>query len=188
METAAIERHVGDLWREAQSRRIAAPAMHAITRRSVMELLDNPELARDTMAQRIGGCPSELSRHFHKDMGLTLASFRTRLRLLRFIERADQGAGSLLAAALEAGFGSYSQCHRMFQRTLGCAPSAFFDASARRQMADAFSPEQCVGRVCPTVGSRREFSAPTEAEDSCCTEDRSARRAGARQRSGSGAT
>jgi AraC-like DNA-binding protein len=73
-------------------------------------------------------------------MGVTLGAYRTRLRLLKFVEAVDAGADSLLSAALEAGFGSYSQCHRVFHRTLGCAPRAFFGTSLRRQMGDTFSP------------------------------------------------
>jgi methylphosphotriester-DNA--protein-cysteine methyltransferase len=73
-------------------------------------------------------------------MGMTLSAFRSRLRLLRFIEAVDDGAKSLLTAALGAGFGSYSQCHRVFQRTLGCTPRRFFETSLRDQMQGALEP------------------------------------------------
>jgi AraC-like DNA-binding protein len=59
---------------------------------------------------------------------------------LRFIEAADSGQSTLLAAALEAGFGSYSQCHRAFSAVLGCTPRAFFGTPIRSQMADTFEP------------------------------------------------
>jgi AraC-like DNA-binding protein len=72
-------------------------------------------------------------------MGTTLTDYRTRLRLLRLIERVDAGS-SLLAAALEAGFGSYSQCHRAFTRVFGCTPRRFFGSELRGAMIGAFAP------------------------------------------------
>ena len=62
-------------------------------------------------------------------MGTTLTEYRTRLRLIRLIERVDSGSNMLLAA-LEAGFGSYSQCHRAFTRVFGCTPRRFFGQRA----------------------------------------------------------
>jgi len=35
---------------------------------------------------------------------------------------ADRGNGNLLAAALEAGFGSYTQFHRVYKRMFGTCP------------------------------------------------------------------
>jgi AraC-like DNA-binding protein/mannose-6-phosphate isomerase-like protein (cupin superfamily) len=139
-EPAVIDRHVGDLWRQAHALRARAPDMHTLTRRTLASLIEQPNLRRADVATLIRAYPSEVSRHFHKDMGVTLTSYRTRLRLLRFVEMVDGGSDNLLSAALEAGFGSYSQCHRVFQRTLGCAPRDFFCTNLRRQMGDAFSP------------------------------------------------
>jgi hypothetical protein len=42
-------------------------------------------------------------------------------------------------AVLDAGFGSYSQCHRIFQRTFGCTPRSFFETPLRAQTQDAFA-------------------------------------------------
>ena len=139
-DVTVIERHVGDFWREAQSHRSSAPNMHVLTRRSLAALLQCPDLDRDRVADLAGGYPSEVSRHFHKDMGVTLATYRTRLRLLRFIDRVDAGSDSLLAAALDAGFGSYSQCQRSFQQTLACTPKVYFATAIRQRMEEAFAP------------------------------------------------
>lgn len=139
-DVAAIERKVGDLWRRVHSLRKAAPSMHSVTRRTMASLYERPELARSEVARLVRTYPSEVSRFFHGDMGMTLSAFRARLRLLRFIEAVDEGAESLLTAALSAGFGSYSQCHRTFQRTLGCAPRSFFETSLRDQMQGAHEP------------------------------------------------
>ena len=69
-----------------------------------------------------------------------MVTYRTRLRLLRFVALVDSGRHNLLAAALAAGFGSYSQCHRAFRRTFGCMPRAFFGGGLRRDMEDVFAP------------------------------------------------
>jgi AraC-like DNA-binding protein len=139
-DVAAIERQLGDLWRHAHALRRATQSMHVVTRRTMVSLYERPELARSDIARLVRAHPTELSRRFHGDMGVTLSEFRSRLRLLRFIEAVDGGAGNLLTAALGAGFGSYSQCHRIFRRTLGCTPRLFFETSLRDQIQDALEP------------------------------------------------
>lgn len=137
VDRSSAEQRVGDLWREAHALRRAAPGAHALTRRALLSLSQEPALKRSEVARLARAHPSELSRHFHEDMCLTLVAYRTRLRLLRFIEAVDSGAATMLSAALDAGFGCYSQCHRVFLRTLGCAPRAFFESGVRQQMVDA---------------------------------------------------
>jgi methylphosphotriester-DNA--protein-cysteine methyltransferase len=67
---------------------------------------------------------------------------------LRFIHLVDEGS-TFLHAALAAGFGSYSQCHRAFQATLGYAPRAFFASPVRRAIENAFAPWQVEGLGAP---------------------------------------
>lgn len=142
-DSAAVERHVGDLWRDAHAMRAthSGRPRHAVTRRALASILEHPELSRTEVAVAVRGHPTEVSRYFHRDMRLTLTSYRTRLRLLRFIEAVDGGAPTLLTAALEAGFGSYSQCHRSFLNTLGHSPRQFFATDLRAQMRDALAPD-----------------------------------------------
>jgi AraC-like DNA-binding protein/mannose-6-phosphate isomerase-like protein (cupin superfamily) len=139
-DVPAVEARVGDLWREAQSYRVSEASLHASTRRALLSVHDRPELARDELADILGAYPTELSRHFRKDLGLKLTAYRTRVRLMRFIHAVDQGADNWMSAALAAGFGSYSQFHRTFHLTLGCAPRDFFGTNARIRMQDRFSP------------------------------------------------
>ena len=61
-------------------------------------------------------------------------------RLLRLIGLMDGGSMTLAAAAESSGFGSYSQCHRIFQAELGCSPRRFFHAGLREQMQRAYDP------------------------------------------------
>jgi AraC-like DNA-binding protein len=135
----AVERHVGDFWRSAHQLRLAARDQHALTARALTSVIERPELRRSEVAAVARGYPTEVSRHFHRDFGLTLTEYRTRLRLLRFIRAARNGEATLLLAALEAGFGSYSQCHRAFLQTLGCSPRHYF-RKVGSQMEAAFLP------------------------------------------------
>jgi AraC-like DNA-binding protein len=138
--TAAVEGHVGDLWREAHRLRLAAPDRHALTTRALSSLLARPELKRGELAQLIHGNASEVSRYFHRDLGLTLVAYRTRLRLIRFILEVERGDRSFLSAAAEAGFGSYSQCHRAFQRAFDCTPRVFFGRGVGEEMKRQYAP------------------------------------------------
>jgi AraC-like DNA-binding protein len=133
------ERTVGDLWRLAHSFRDMRTVGHTLTRRSLCLVNDSPDISRDEIARRSHASPGEVSRHFHRDMGLPLSAFRGRVRLLRFIHLVDEG-NTFLQAALAAGFGSYSQCHRVFQSTLGCAPRAFFASPVRRTIENSYAP------------------------------------------------
>jgi AraC-like DNA-binding protein len=133
------ERAVGDLWQLAHAFREIHTVGHTLTRRSLSFVNACPEVSRDEIARRSHASPGEISRHFHRDMGLPLSAYRARVRLLRFIDLVD-GGSNFLQAALAAGFGSYSQCHRVFQSTLGCAPRVFFSSSVRRTIEDTFAP------------------------------------------------
>lgn len=107
-------------------------APHVLTRRTLKLLEGEPELGLDALAKELRTHASEISRHFHRDVGMPLVRYRRRLRLLGFIQLLDAGEKDLTRAASAAGFGSYSQCHRTFQSELGCAPRNF--SRIREQM------------------------------------------------------
>lgn len=115
-----------------------ARATHVLTRRTLQLLSRAPELGLGDLARYARAHPSEVSRHFHRDMGVTLARYRARLRLLQFIRQVDSGE-DLMASASIAGFGSYSQAHRSFQAELGCGPRQFFSEGLRAQMQATYS-------------------------------------------------
>jgi AraC-like DNA-binding protein len=139
-ECHVAEEYVARIWLDAHDSRMTASRLNTLGRRVLRSLLQQPELDRGERARLVHAHPSELSRSFHREFGLTLGSYRTRLRLLRFVELVDTGRSTLLAAALEAGFGSYSQCHRAFSMTFGCTPRAFFGTPVRGDMASTFEP------------------------------------------------
>lgn len=140
-----IEQPCAELWehvcwlRRKNAGRLDS-AMHVLTRRTLSLIAEGPDLDRDLLAQRLRASPFAISRYFHHDVGMTLVKYRTRLRLLRFIRLMDRGGNNLAAAAKAAGFGSYSQCHRVFQTELGCAPRQFFFSDLRQQMQAAYEP------------------------------------------------
>lgn len=139
-DPSVVEDRIGAFWLEANRLRLAVPDKHTLTSRALASLLDRPELRRNDVASIVRGHPTDVSRHFHKDVGLTLTEYRTRLRLLRFIQCVGAGRTNLMRAALDAGFGSYSQCHRVFQQTLGCGPRSYFRPDVRARLENAFSP------------------------------------------------
>jgi AraC-like DNA-binding protein len=116
------------------------PASHVLTRRTLQCLGTAPELGLEALSRQVGAHPSEVSRYFHRDIGLTLVAYRTRLRLLRFIQLVEGGGRTFLTAAIDAGFGSYSQCHRAFQQAFDCAPRVFFGTGVSEEMKGRFAP------------------------------------------------
>ena len=148
-DVAAVERRVGDLWRHGHALRVEPADRHVLTRRALTSLLEGADVDRADLAHLSRTHPSEVSRHFRRNVGLTLTAYRTRLRLLRFIELADGGAANLLSASNGAGFGSYSQCHRAFQRAFGCGPRRFFGSGGAGPMRDVFAPSAPRTSPCP---------------------------------------
>lgn len=132
----AVERGLGDLFASLGARPCTS---HVSSRRAVGQLRATPELTATELAKRLRTTPAQVSREFHRDLGLTMVEFRTRLRLMRFVRLVDQGR-SISAAALEADFGSYAQCHRAFHRAVGCSPRQYF-RGARSSIETATEPE-----------------------------------------------
>jgi AraC-like DNA-binding protein len=105
--------------------------LHPAVERAARLLLDDsstPNLAQ--LARRAGLSPSRLSRLFKEQTGLSIVEFRNRRRIERFLTsfeaQLDSGQQStLLEAALDAGFGSYPQFHRVFRQIVGCSPAGY---------------------------------------------------------------
>ena len=80
-------------------------------------------LGLDELARRAGLSSHRLSRLFKQQTGVALVDFRNRQRIEKFLEFYGTGQRrTMLDAALEAGFGSYAQFHRVFKRVRGCSP------------------------------------------------------------------
>jgi AraC-like DNA-binding protein len=90
---------------------------------------DAGDLATLARAARLSS--SHLSRIFKEQTGVSISRFRNQQRLQRFLRLYAGGRRTTaLAAALEAGFGSYAQFHRVFREHTGRSPSALRTAAA----------------------------------------------------------
>ena len=97
------------------------PAVEAVARR----LHADPGGDLGTLAREAGLSPAHLSRLFKAQTGVTITRFRNQRRLDRFVRLYGRGhRTTALAAALEAGFGSYAQFYRVFRAETGRPPSA----------------------------------------------------------------
>jgi AraC-like DNA-binding protein len=90
----------------------------------VQELGAAPSLSGATLARKHGVSVSRLARAFKAEMGMSIVEHRNGLRLRGFFRLVQAGRG-LLPAALEAGFGSYAQFHRVFRARHKSSPAVF---------------------------------------------------------------
>jgi AraC-like DNA-binding protein len=111
---------------------VAVHDVHPAVERAARLIHDQAaSLSLDEMARHAGLSPARLSRLFKQQTGFAMADFRNRKRLERFFDIYGTGQRhTMLAAALEAGFGSYAQFHRIFKRNAGCSPGEY-----RRKLA-----------------------------------------------------
>ncbi|HET9931054.1 MAG TPA: helix-turn-helix domain-containing protein, partial [Polyangiaceae bacterium] len=143
VDRAGVDDDCAELWQRAQwlqsNSTSLGGAVHVLTRRALAELTRFPDVSRESLARTLRASPSDVSRYFHRDVGVTLVQYRTRARLLRLIREVDRGERNLKELACQVGFGSYSQCHRAFMAELRCAPRAFFVSGMRQQMQDSYA-------------------------------------------------
>lgn len=110
---------------------VPARSVHPAVERTAHLLLDDennytlPQLARFARLS-----PSRLSRLFKQQTGVSIVEFRNRQRMQRFLGRYELEhklgqQSSLLNVALDAGFGSYPQFHRVFRQVAGCSPAEY---------------------------------------------------------------
>jgi AraC-like DNA-binding protein len=79
----------------------------------------------EELARRAGLSAHRLSRLFKQQTGVALVDFRNRQRVEKFLGIYGTGQRlTMLEAALEAGFGSYPQFHRVFKRVTGSSPGS----------------------------------------------------------------
>jgi AraC-like DNA-binding protein len=130
---------VADIWGLANRLRDSGAKVHVLTRRSIEHVARAPDIRHRDLARLLRTSPEEASRRFRADTGMTIGGYRSRVRLLGFIRLMDRGLKHNDAAAA-SGFGSYSQCHRVFRDVVGCSPRTFFASGLRRSMETAYEP------------------------------------------------
>ena len=137
--------------REAFARFAAGAREAAISGevRRCMTLLDeDPALSRGELADQARVDPDALSHAFQRELGVGLVAYRNRLRVRRFLELASTGRLTLLAACLQAGFGSYAQFHRVFVAETGQTPRTYL--ARRREMTGDLAGRGASARHTPT--------------------------------------
>ncbi|HEX2851700.1 MAG TPA: AraC family transcriptional regulator [Opitutaceae bacterium] len=115
-------------WRQFQNAaEVSVPDVHPAVEKAARLIRDETTaLSLDQLGKRCGLSASRLSRLFKQHTGVALVDFRNRQRVERFLDLFDNGRRlKLLDAALEAGFGSYPQFHRVFKRVIGCSPGSY---------------------------------------------------------------
>lgn len=99
-------------------------------------LLQAANLKRTDVCRILDVSPGYLSRSFSRDLDLGFSELRSRIRIASFLALVAGDKPSLLGAALAAGFGSYSQFHRMFQQVVGQTPKEYLRLGGRRRRAE----------------------------------------------------
>ena len=121
---------------------VAAFDVHPAVR-AVARLVQADPAAGDlsALARKVGLSPSHLSRLFAEQTGVALTTYRNRQRLRRFFELYDDGKQTTaLAAALDAGFGSYAQFYRVFRKETGRGPADLTRSDSTIQSSTVHAP------------------------------------------------
>ncbi len=127
-----------ELLRQASPAATAAQGPTLGERASNLVVTD-PSVDRQTMAKRLASNRGDISRAFQRALGMTFRDYKQRARVLSFLENVDAGQ-NMTRAALAAGFGSYSQCHRVISRITGCSPRSFLEGGIRAEQESRFEP------------------------------------------------
>ncbi|HEX5324568.1 MAG TPA: helix-turn-helix domain-containing protein [Capsulimonadaceae bacterium] len=109
---------------------IAGGSLHASVE-AALRLMRNEHdtLSIPQIARQVGLSQPHLSRLFRAQTGLSLIEFRNRVRVERFRRLYGKGNRiSMLRAALDSGFGSYPQFHRIFREVVGVSPQEHYRA------------------------------------------------------------
>ena len=116
--------HAWKCFRHAKE--ISVKDLHPAVEQAAKVLCEGKQCTMKQLARKVGLSTSRLSRLFREETGSTLVDFRNRQRIQRFqnVYEFDRGY-TLLEAALEAGFGSYPQFHRVFRHVVGCSPHEY---------------------------------------------------------------
>lgn len=101
--------------------------VHPAVDRAVQALQRDPEVPLADLARQAGLSAGRLGQVFKAQTGKSIVGFRTETRLARVDRIMESHPGAdLLGAALDAGFGSYSQFFRAFQQHRQSAPRAWY--------------------------------------------------------------
>jgi AraC-like DNA-binding protein len=104
------------------------PASAALRRRIVRDarhlLADDPSHTLAALARRLAVSPHHLSRIFSAATGVSVTTYRNRLRARAALERIADGESSLTRLAAELGFSDHAHLTRTIRNETGLTPSA----------------------------------------------------------------
>lgn len=110
----------------------AQAPLHPAVLNALQLLRNTPDIADAAeLARHCGVTPAYLRELLARQTGRGFVEWRNRYRLERF-QALYPGSGDLLTAALEAGFGSYTQFHRVFSEIVGCTPGDWVTGNGSR--------------------------------------------------------
>lgn len=121
---------------EESTRQVSRLASPSLSELGIALILAAPEIERDVACRELEVSASYLARQFQRQTGTTFADFRRRARIVSFLAGAASRSSSLLQAALAAGFGSYSQAHRVFFNLTGYCPRCYLESGGRAKLSE----------------------------------------------------
>jgi AraC-like DNA-binding protein len=147
-------RRRGVIWQPLPS----VSGQSSLIERILRTLNEDLPITGERLAGELGVSAGHLARAFKREMGVSLVDYRNRKRLDRFFEIIQRmgNTSNLLDAALEAGFGSYAQFHRVYRKFLGTTPRAMFSATDNEDAATALGRLGPLGAGPRRTGKERE--------------------------------
>ncbi|GHJ36228.1 substrate-binding domain-containing protein [Streptomyces sp. TS71-3] len=127
-ETARLLAHLVERT-DAAAQRTYAPVRYAV---AYLEQHYRHRFARRQVAEAAGLSEDHLGRLFHRELGITLWEYLTRLRIERAKRRLAFSEDSVSTVARSVGFRDRAYFSRVFHRVAGVAPHAYRDASRAR--------------------------------------------------------
>jgi AraC-like DNA-binding protein len=131
----SVSKRNGPAWQPLPPKAGQSPLVERVLQAVSEEL----PMTGEQLAVELGVSPGHLARSFKREMGVSLVDYRNRRRIDRFFDSISRAGGTvnLLDAALEAGFGSYAQFHRVYRKFLGSAPREVLAGGNRAGMRAA---------------------------------------------------
>ncbi|MGE3742763.1 MAG: helix-turn-helix domain-containing protein, partial [Geminicoccaceae bacterium] len=143
-------------WRVSRDHVAQRKPMHAAVTRALLQLREREAgLSLAEVAGRAGVTAPYLSRLLIEQTGRSFVEWRNRIRLERFMAAWRPGT-NLLNTALDVGFGSYAQFHRIFTQLVGCAPGEWVRRPAAEQASTLVPLPLGAGMPAATALSRRQ--------------------------------
>ena len=121
------DRRIAEL--EPRRARIFDPALgdvkaqHPLVREAAHLLVGKPSLSSAELAAQLHVSKIHLTRTFRRYANTSIVDYRNELRLAQFLGQANEKP--VLAAAMDAGFGSYVQFNRVFRTRFGKTPREY---------------------------------------------------------------